>query len=275
MNSRRIWGRLVVASIGACVGVGSLAGAASAATTTECRGTIGAETISGKLVVPEGASCELDGTTIDGGVLVERGGSLITKYGSTVNIARSVRAIGARFLQLEAEGVIGGEVLSQETAEETILQRGTVDHQVRILSPGTSGAEILEETGMGQLAIVGGQNVDRLSVRGSSFARGARINHNVFSEGAALNDQGLEVEGSTMSEGLSIVDNEDVLLSVDGNNVKGSAKINANLLAAGRYRSEVWENTIENRLACIGDTPESQFYAYRNTAANKVGECRE
>lgn len=41
-----------------------------AAAEVSCTGTIGAETIDGTVVVPDGASCTLDGTTVDGNVLV-------------------------------------------------------------------------------------------------------------------------------------------------------------------------------------------------------------
>lgn len=50
---------------------------AEAALTTACRGTAGAVTVPGDLVVPAGASCELTGTSVDGNVTVRRGATLL------------------------------------------------------------------------------------------------------------------------------------------------------------------------------------------------------
>lgn len=44
---------------------------------TACDGTIGAETISGDLVVPRNESCRLEGTAVDGRTTVEPGASLV------------------------------------------------------------------------------------------------------------------------------------------------------------------------------------------------------
>jgi hypothetical protein len=59
--------------------------AAPAAADVICTGTIGAEDIDDSVVVPDGASCTLDGTSVDGNVFVGEGASLT---------ARNVTVIG-------------------------------------------------------------------------------------------------------------------------------------------------------------------------------------
>jgi len=53
------------------------AGPIVSAPPTECTGTIGAETVD-RIVVPDGATCTLNGTTVVGNVVVGAGSSLIT-----------------------------------------------------------------------------------------------------------------------------------------------------------------------------------------------------
>jgi hypothetical protein len=72
------------------VGASLLLGAAPAqADDTTCNGTIGAVSLDGNVIVPEGAICKLVGTRVDGNVHVESGATLKAKG---VHIGGNVQA---------------------------------------------------------------------------------------------------------------------------------------------------------------------------------------
>jgi len=78
LRALRVPAVLAIAMLGSLV----VSPAASAAplevsAQTECTGTIGAETV-GSLVVPDGETCVLNGTTVEGSVTLGTGSSLIT-----------------------------------------------------------------------------------------------------------------------------------------------------------------------------------------------------
>lgn len=56
---------------------------ASAALVTRCTGAAGAVTVPNDLVIPQGAACDLEGTTVEGDVLVRAGGDLLAD-GATI-----------------------------------------------------------------------------------------------------------------------------------------------------------------------------------------------
>lgn len=90
-----------------------------------CRGTIGASSIDGDVVVPRDATCRLRGTRVDGNVQVRRGATLI---------ARGVRVGG----NIQAEG-----------HQKVVVRPRTVDEQVRRSRVG--GSIQLEQGGGGRL----------------------------------------------------------------------------------------------------------------------------
>jgi hypothetical protein len=73
------------------------AGTTTAASTITCTGTIGA-VVTGTVVVPPGAECDLVGTTVNGNVVVEPGGGIFvvgaTIDGSLVSTGASYVAVG-------------------------------------------------------------------------------------------------------------------------------------------------------------------------------------
>jgi len=66
-----------------------LGAAPAQADDTTCRGTIGANSLDGNVIVPEGALCKLIGTRVDGNVHVESGATLKAKG---VRVGGSVQA---------------------------------------------------------------------------------------------------------------------------------------------------------------------------------------
>jgi len=77
---------------------------AAAPSSQHCTGTIGNVTVTGNLIVPGGASCDLEGTIVTGGVAVFPGGNLISRGAS---IAGSLVAFRAASI-----AVVGGSSIA-------------------------------------------------------------------------------------------------------------------------------------------------------------------
>ena len=113
-----------------------------------CRGTIGASSLDVDIVVPQDATCELNGTRIDGNVIVNRGARLL--------------AAGVR---------VGGNVQAENHREVIIRTRSVSGRTVR---SNVEGSIQLTQGGGGKVlgAIVGSDlqlfsNRDRFEVRGN------------------------------------------------------------------------------------------------------------
>ncbi len=96
---KRLFGGLIAAIAITFVMIGP----AQAAPATQCTGTITGG-MTGSLVVPSGATCTLDGVTVNGNIRIMSGGALITDD-STIN--GNVRGDGARTVQLIDTDVVG------------------------------------------------------------------------------------------------------------------------------------------------------------------------
>ena len=106
---RRLIGGTVLATVGICI-----APAAAAADERVCSGSIGAETVD-DLRVPQGATCELNGTRIEGNAKVEASATLR---------ARSVRVDGNVQGENAARVVVGS---SQVGGSVQVKQGGGAD----------------------------------------------------------------------------------------------------------------------------------------------------
>jgi hypothetical protein len=93
------------AGLAACA-VALVLPAAATAEERTCRGTIGAATVD-NLRVPEGATCTLRGTRIQGTVKVERA-SVLRGFG--IRVVGNVQAEGARRVVVRAGARVGGSV---------------------------------------------------------------------------------------------------------------------------------------------------------------------
>lgn len=86
------------------------------ANATACRGALGAESVE-KVYVPRGASCTLDGTQVEGDVIVGTGGSL-TATGARVE--GNVQAEDAVAISLLGDTYVGGDVQVKRRALVTV-----------------------------------------------------------------------------------------------------------------------------------------------------------
>ena len=105
-------GRFVTASLSAgiflAMAVLALAVFAQAAQAEErtCRGTIGSATVD-NLRVPQGASCTLNGTKVEGTVKVERNATLVA---NTIRVKGNVQSEGFENITLRRNSVVVGSV---------------------------------------------------------------------------------------------------------------------------------------------------------------------
>jgi hypothetical protein len=172
---------------------------ARAAPDTECRGTIGAVLVEGKIVVPDGATCTLMGTIVDGSIMVGIESTLI---------ANGIEVIKPGTVNIQASGATRIEV--------TGLCKTTV-----CLSGGDP-EELKPSEMLGSIQAVGGGTV----IIADTIIGGAvqildnsglvRITES-FVEGAvqlAKNKGGVSVEASRLGEGVEISETQgDVLFT--------------------------------------------------------------
>ena len=101
-------GRTVTKLAAVCVAVGAtlLAPAAAQAEETTCQGTIGAETVD-NVRVPDGASCTLAGTTVQGTIKVENGAKMRAKGARVIG---NVQGENAKRVNVVKGSQVGGSV---------------------------------------------------------------------------------------------------------------------------------------------------------------------
>jgi hypothetical protein len=106
--NRRIQTTSLMAVFALALAVSALLALAPAAQAEErvCRGTIGATTVD-NLRVPQGASCTLNGTWVEGTVKVERNATLVA---NTVRVKGNVQSEGFKNITLRRNSVVVGNV---------------------------------------------------------------------------------------------------------------------------------------------------------------------
>ena len=104
----RIQTTLLMAVFALALAVCALMAAAPAAQAEErtCRGTIGSATVD-NLRVPQGASCTLNGTKVEGTVKVERNATLVAK---AIRVKGNVQSEGFKNITLRQSSVVVGSV---------------------------------------------------------------------------------------------------------------------------------------------------------------------
>lgn len=111
---------------GAAVAASLTVPAAAVAEERDCAGAIGPETVD-NLRVPEGATCMLDGTVVQGTVKVERAATL---QANAVTVIGNVQAEGAANVVVRGGSRVGGSVqVKQGVAAETSGSQVTGDIQ--------------------------------------------------------------------------------------------------------------------------------------------------
>ena len=132
----------------------ALAAPAAHADDRVCRGTIGAASLDVDVVVPQNATCTLNGTRIDGNVIVNRGAKLV--------------ASGVR---------VGGNIQSENHREVVVRPRSADGTVVRSQ---VGGSIQLEQGGGGKVlrTVVDG-DIQLFSNRGQFEVRGNRVDGNL------------------------------------------------------------------------------------------------
>jgi hypothetical protein len=175
----RVNGRIVAASLSASIfftmAVLALAVFAPAAQAEErvCRGTIGATTVD-DLRVPQGASCTLNGTRVEGTVKVERNARLTA---NGIRVKGNVQSEGFKNIVLRRASVVVGSVQ---------LENGLRDGSGRVLNTRING------------------DLQFFSNKARMIARGNTILANLQ---ANQNTGGLVIENNRISENLQCQSN--------------------------------------------------------------------
>ncbi len=104
---RRARYAVVTAAIAACCGTG-----AAQADDRVCDEVLAAVSVTADLKVPDGATCTLEGTRVQGNVQVETGGALLARGAL---LRQDLQSDGARFLELLPGTRVGGNVQVAET----------------------------------------------------------------------------------------------------------------------------------------------------------------
>ncbi len=86
-----------------------------------CRGTIGSVSIGDNVVVPRGADCVLNGTKVDGNVIVKGGASVLIKNGARID--GNVQAENSAPVKVRGSKVFGDV---QADDGRRVVVRGTV-----------------------------------------------------------------------------------------------------------------------------------------------------
>jgi hypothetical protein len=104
----------LIAALALAAGLGGAATASAEERT--CRGTLGAVTVD-NLRVPQGASCTLNGTHVQGTVKVERDATL---RASAIRVIGNVQAENHRHVTLNGGSTVGGSVQLKQGGSATI-----------------------------------------------------------------------------------------------------------------------------------------------------------
>ncbi len=168
--SSRILAVSMTGMLALMMGLAALLLAAQAAQAEErtCRGTIGSTTVD-NLRVPQGASCTLNGTKVEGTVKVERNAKLVA---NTIRVKGNVQSEGFKAITLRQESVVVGSVQ---------LENGLDGGAGKVLSSKVNG------------------DLQYLSNEARMVARGSTILANLQ---ANQNTGGLVIENSRIAENL-------------------------------------------------------------------------
>jgi hypothetical protein len=127
-----IWVVLVSAAV-FVGGASGLARAAPDATKDEktCRGTIGARSLDVDIRVPNGSTCRLNRTRVDGNVKIYRNATLIA---TRVRVGGNIQAENARSVRVSGSRVGGSIQLTQGRRGPINLTRNIVDSDIQLFS---------------------------------------------------------------------------------------------------------------------------------------------
>jgi hypothetical protein len=244
---------------------------------TRCEGPEGPITIKGDVIA--GPGCNLSGTTVEGKVTVEPGGSLKTEKGTETTITGNVQSNKATEIVLLARGEMGGNVQIQGTTGESVVEHSKVRRNITIQNSVASRLEVRDETVGGNVQLMnntGSGSRVHVVVIGSTVGGNVLVGNNTLT-GTERNEVGaFEAEiksgnlqvynnsatgGSEANEVFAEVNQVGVNLDVHNNTAEGPG-FNAVLVIG---------NTVTNNLACHNDKPPASGGG--NTAKHETGEC--
>lgn len=106
-----------------------------------CQGFLGAVTVD-NLLVPQGASCTLDGTTVQGTIKVENGASLTAQR---VKVIGNIQADGASFVEVLAGSTVGGSIQLKQGGSarvENVIVNGDIQFESNNAALSAAGNQV-------------------------------------------------------------------------------------------------------------------------------------
>jgi hypothetical protein len=281
MSAGGITRRLALAAA-TSLALGLFGVAAASAASTMCK----EQTLSGEIKgsITAGPGCVLEEATVEGGVAVKPGGSLVTQPRTTVVIGGGVVSKEATRVLMEAGGTIGRSVNLQGTTGIAAVAASEVKGSV-VISNGNALVEVAGETVDGNVKFhnnVGAEEpfggfvaaVDSVHVGGE-----VTITENSLkgTERNTLEVDGVSAGGNVEVRGntLAATSNQNAM-DVSRNTVGGRVVVRQNTLEAAPdlLRMEVAENVITGVLQCEGNAPAPELaLGGPNTASKKYGQC--
>jgi hypothetical protein len=242
---------------------------------TRCEGPEGPITIKGN--VTAGPGCDLSGTTVEGNVRVEPGGSLKTEEGTETTITGNVLSNKATEIVLKAGGEIGGNVQIQGTTGESLIEHGKVGRNITIRSSIASRLEVRNESVGGNVQLLNntGTGSGVHVVVGASTVGGNVLVINNTLTGTERNEVGAfetEIAGNLQVHNNSATGaSEANEVFAELTQVGANLDVHNNTAEGPGSKVLVLKNTVTNNLACHNDKPPASGGG--NTAKHKTGEC--
>ncbi len=153
--------KIVISQLAAVLSLSSIMVSAPVALAEdrECRGTLGNVLVEGNVIVPDGASCSLDSTTVKGDVTVKSRASL-TVNGANIsgsiqgtvngaNISGSIQGEGANKIDINSGTRTGNNVLLRR-GEEVAIDGATITGDLQ-LEANTGAVSVASNTIIGNL----------------------------------------------------------------------------------------------------------------------------
>lgn len=249
--------------------------AASAGARTSCNGPKGPGTIPGD--VSAGAGCELvSGTTVNGNVTVNPGGSLTIR--TQVTITRNVHMNEPTGFLVEQEDVIGGNLRINGLGGDPVVGPETTIKGNLEITNGKAAFFFRD-------VIVGG-NVKLQGNTGSVSGFGhVGFNHNTVGGNIQVSNNSLtgsvnyiEVNENTVDGNIQVLNNSLTGSAFGGVFVNANPKIGGNLevnnnIVGAPEEIVLYSNVVTNNLRCYNNESPPTDLGAENTAKHKHGQC--
>ncbi len=207
---------------------------ALAAPDTTCTGTIGSGTVPGKLVVPPGATCTLDGTTVLGTIEV---GSSATLRASRIKVETAeIQATGFRQILITNGSVVDG--LQAKDGGAVTITGSTFEGQVQLQK--NTGRVNISSNSLGEGVQIT-ETSDRVTFSGNSLeGSSAEITKTTGT---------LTVKSNRVGENLEVSETQGQV-TVSSNRVNDNLEVSKNLGG-----TTISSNTVGDNLSCSDNSP--------------------